>query len=265
MAWKPWVRRIRLIGLLGLLLVTGCNLFGTMHDDGKASDASVLTADGQSALARGDYNNAVVYFNRALDHDAGSSEARYGLAEALVKRQKFNLVDFIKTLTKKSGSGSGSSSTLQLINLPDWHCATYTDLVDFYTQLINVLDPIALGQTHGLYGRNDVNVNLNVGFIYVLRMAARMQELTAASYQVQQLSKSSTTAAALGITQAQFDALPSSFYWITPTPSTAVLTQLQTDIDAGIARLRVAAAATESKKMINDLIDMFSSLQVQTH
>jgi hypothetical protein len=268
MAWKIWLRRLTYASLFSLMFIGGCNLFGNMHNDGMDSDTSVLMADGNAALTRGDYNNAVVYFNRALDHDAGNSEARVGLAEAMVKSKQFNLADFIKTLMKNSnnqGSGSGSGSTLQLINLADWHCATYAELVSFYTDLINVLDPIALGQTHGLYGSNDLNVNLNVGFIYVLRMAAQLQDLTAVAYQVQQMSKSSTTAAALGISQAQFDLLPESFYWISPTPPATVLTQLQADIDTGIARLRTAAAATESKKMINDMIDMFSSLQVQTH
>ncbi|NTV52886.1 MAG: tetratricopeptide repeat protein, partial [Candidatus Firestonebacteria bacterium] len=126
-----------LVCWLVLLPLAGCNLFTDLHHNGVDSDASVLTADGKSALARGDYNNAIVYFQRALDHDAGSSEARVGLAEAMVKAKQFNLAAFIQTLS--NGSQTNGSSNIpgmpnvpQLLKLSDWNCATYAELEQLF-------------------------------------------------------------------------------------------------------------------------------------
>jgi hypothetical protein len=264
--------------LFALMALPGCNLFTDMHHDGSDSNASVLVADGRSALARGDYNNAVVYFQRALDYDAGSSDAREGLAEAMVKAKGFNLAAFIQTLSTNSQNSSTSNSIPQLIKLTDWNCATWAELEKFYTDLINALDPIALGQTHGTYAANDPTVNLNVGFLYLLRTAARVQAVTSATYQVVQISKNSMGSPAalvayvsahlgitiqMNITQAQFDSLPDTFYWISPTPPVAIFTQTQADVNTGISRLQLAANTATSKKMINDIINMFASLQVQ--
>ena len=46
-------------------------------------------------------------------------------------------------------------------------------------------------------------------------------------------------------------------------PPASIFTQTQTDVNTGIARLQMAANTVTSKKMIDDIIKMFSSLQVQ--
>jgi hypothetical protein len=269
--------------LFSLLVLAGCNLFTDMHQDGHDSNAAVLTADGQAALGRGDYHNAAVYFQRALDYDAGSSDARVGLAEAMVKGKGFNLAGFIQTLATNSQNTTspgipGVPNLPHLLKLSDWNCGSWGELEQFYTDLINTLDPIALGRTHGTHPANDPTVNLNVGFIYLLRTAARVEEVTTATYQVVEISKNGMgtpadlvawLSAQLGvtltmtITQAQYDLLPSSFYWISPSPPLAIFTEIQGDVNTGVARLQMAANTATSKKMINDITNMFASLQVQ--
>jgi hypothetical protein len=254
-----------------------------MHQDGRDSNAAVLTADGQAALGRGDYSNAAVYFQRALDYDPGSSDARVGLAEAMVKAKGFNLAAFIQTLATNSQNSQpsgipGAPNIPQLLKLSDWNCSTWSELEQFYTDLINTLDPIALGRTHGTHPANDPTVNLNVGFIYLLRTAARVQAVTTATYQVVQISKNGQGSPAalvawlstqLGVTismtltQAQYDQLPNTFYWISPSPPMTIFTQIQGDVNTGLARLQMAANTTTSKKMITDITNMFASLQVQ--
>ncbi|NTV53552.1 MAG: hypothetical protein HGA76_11155, partial [Candidatus Firestonebacteria bacterium] len=62
----------------------------------------------------------------------------------------------------------------------------------------------------------------------------------------------------------QFDLLPNTtFYWISPTPDVGVLLRSQADVNAGIVRLQTAANTATSQKMIDDLVKMFSSLQIQ--
>lgn len=271
------------LGLFALMALAGCNLFTDMHHDGVDSNAAVLVADGKAALDRGDYSNAVVYFQRAVDYDPGSSDAREGLAEAMVKAKRINLAAFIQTLVagsqnSNSPSTPGVSNVPQLLKLSDWNFSTWTDLTQFFTTLINTLDPISLGQTHGTYAANDPTINLNVGFIYLLRAAARVQGITSATYQVVQISKNNMgspaalvayVAAQLGITiqmnitQDQYNQLPDTFYWISPAPPVAAFTQTQTDVNTGITRLQVAANTTTAQKMIGDIINMFASLQTQ--
>jgi len=253
------VQRFSLVILVMLGLLPGCNLLKGMHSDGVESNPGVLVADGKAAYSRGDYGKAAEYFWLAIGHDPQNSEARVGYVEAALQAQGFNLAAFIQTLAT-SDSSSGSSP--QLVNPADWGATSYAELTALYGGFISVLDPIAQGLTTGPYTFNDVTVNLNLGFFYILRFASRVMEVSS-TYQLQQLSKSSTSASQLGITQAEFDLLPDEFWWVTNNPPAGLLNALQGDIDNGIARLRVAVANTASRDMINDVIDLFASLQIQ--
>jgi predicted small secreted protein len=255
-------------------VLTGCNFWSGlgMHKDGDVTETNshVLTADGQASLRRGDYLNAMNTFQRAVDLDPVNSEARVGLAEAALKDRGFNLINFISKLVKNSNQGSGLTAD-KLITPADWKYTTNDECAQFFASMINVLDPIALGHTSGPYRSTDVTLNLNVGFFYVLHMAALVQKITVA-YQIQQISKSSTSASALGLDQATFNLLPDSFYWVTQNgvPMNSLQTlqdfqQIQNDVDHGLQRLRTAAANTSSHKLIDDIIKMFSSLQTQAH
>jgi hypothetical protein len=235
-----------------------------MHTDGEETNALVLTADGQAALGRGDYANAMVYFQKAMAADPRSSEARVGYAQALLQVKGFDLASFIKHLMTDS---EGPVGTTPLVDPADWGCADNAELINLFTTLINTLDPIAQGATTGRYQHNDVTVNLDAGFLFILRVAARSQNQLA-DYTMVQFSKSTVTAADLGLSPAEFAAiypqLPDTFWWIANTPSMALLTQLQTDTDSGVARLRTAATVSGSQ-LISDLVDQFASIQLQVH
>jgi hypothetical protein len=254
------------MGITGILGGCSANPLSGMHHDGVESNASVLTADGQAALDRGDYDHAVAYFKLAIQHDPRNSAARVGYAEAELKRLHFNLVDFFNSIaTSTNNSGGSAPQTADLLQPQDWGCADMAALTTLLSTLIAVLDPIAMGQTDGPVARGDVTLNLNVGLFYMLRMAARVQEMSA-TITVQKYTKGTPEAAALGIPAAVYDLLPNDFYWVGNATQTQLL-QVQADTDAGIARLQTAANNTTegARKQLLDLINLFQSLQTQTH
>lgn len=252
---------------LGLLALAGCsaNPLAGMHQDGVESNSNVLTADGNAALARGDYDRAVRYFQLAIEHDPTNSEARMGWAQAELKRRQFDVVQFYQTLSTSSQGGSTTPSTL--IAPADWGCADTPALITLFDTFIGVLDPIALGLTQGPVARNQVTLNLDLGLFYVLRMASRAQNLST-TIQVLKYTKGTPEALALGIPSAVYDLLPQEFYWVS-NATTGQLLLVQADIDAGIARLETAAAnssaGSNAQKQLRDLIDLFKSLQTQVH
>jgi|GEM_PF-4924243 len=253
----PLARRFTLFCAFAVLL-SGCNLFSGIHQDGRESNASVLVADGRAALARGDYANAAHYFENAIQNDPRNSEARMGYAEAYLKLKGYNFGNLMKTMMKADSSNPSS-----FLNLQDWGCQSNTELADMFSTLVGVLDPIACGQTSGPYPRNDVNVNFSVGIFYMLRAAAQALQVSS-SFTLQEMQKSATSAAALGITQAQFDLLPDKFYWLSNHPPLALLNQLQNDMSQGVARLHVAAIHSAYPDQLEDVVDKFESLQIQT-
>jgi hypothetical protein len=264
-------RRAYIIISLGVLLIgglAGCsaNPLAGMHRDGVESNATVLVADGQAALQRGDYPNAKNYFRLAIEHDYYNTEARLGYAEAALKARQFDLAAFINTLTSGSQQ-SGSVTTPPVLVLPqDWGCQSYSEVVDFFSEMVFVLDPVAQGQTHGSTAATNPTLNLNVGLFYLLRAAAEAQ-IISTSFVVEKLSKSSQTPAGLGIPQAVFDQLPGDFYWITHVPSPGQIAALQSDVDHGIVRMTTARdhSSSGTQKTLTDIIDLFQSLQVQVH
>jgi hypothetical protein len=264
---KAFYLRIFLTLGTASLLLSGCNVYSGMHQDGKESNATVLVADGQAALERGDYNNAANYFTTAMQNDPASSEARVGYARAYLKVRGFNLSNFLDTLVTNQNTGT---TGLVLVKPADWGCRDYTELTALFTSMINVLDPIALGLTHGPIASTDPTTNLDIGFFYVLRMAARSQQLVS-TLQVLQFKKGSTETAALLASDPYlptvYAALPETFYWITNSPSLLLLAQLRSDANTGITRLRTASAnmGQSARKTIDDLIRMFESLQTQVN
>lgn len=255
---------------LAMLLVAGCNFWSGlgMHHDGVESNSTVLTADGQAALDRGDYQRAMDYFKLAVQHDPKNSEARLGYAEARIRLQGFNIVNFIQTLKNSSEQG-GSGSSPNLVNPADWGCADFTSTITLFDELLGALDPITQGFTHGPVASTDVTANLNTGFLHILRAAARVQA-TSLTYEIQQLSKGSITdpQAQLGISQSDWDQIrnfiPDSFYWIvTPVPVLSLLSSIQSDISSGVHCLDTAASQAPSNQTMHDVVDMFKSLENQ--
>jgi len=242
-------------------MLSGCNLFSGMHHDGVETNSHVLVADGKAALDRGDYANAAEYFRLAIKHNPQDSEARVGYAEAYLKAHGFSLGSFINSFV--SQMDNEDQENLELVVPTDWGCADFSALTQMLSTLIDTLDPIAQGQTQGPYRSNDFNVNINTGLFYILKIVSTIQSISA-DFEFKIMSK--TDWGTLGIPQATLDQLPDEFMWmVTSTnelPSADFLTQMQTDIDAGIARLQTAADNSSSQEMIEEIIDMFDDWQI---
>jgi len=255
-----------IISILGILLVglAGCsaNPLAGMHRDGVETNASVLTADGRAALLRGDYTRAVQYFSAAIAQNPRLSEARVGWAEAELKRRNFNLANFLHVIADDNSNISPSA----LLQPRDWGCQDNAELTAFFSSMLDVLDPVAQGLTDGAVRSNNVTLNLNVGLFYVLRMGARVESFSSV-LEVRKFTKGTPEALALGIPQPVYDSLPNNFYWIANGPTWIQLQQVQSDIDHGMTRLQTAAnnSSSNTRARINDIIDVFKSLQTQAH
>lgn len=249
--------------LLGML--SGCNLFSGMHHDGVETNSHVLVADGKAALDRGDYANAAEYFRLAIKHNPQDSEARVGYAEAYLKAHGFSLGGFINSFV--SQMDNEDQENLELIVPADWGCADFSALTQRLSTLIHTLDPIAQGQTQGPYRSNDFNVNINTGLFYILRIASKIKGLSA-DYEFKMLTQGTDEVDNLNppIPADVLAALPAEFMWIVDSsdnqPSADFMLQMQTDIDAGIARLQTAADNSSSQEMIEEIIDMFDDWQI---
>jgi len=261
------ISRYSVFILVCVFFIAGCNLFTTMHSDGKESNSHVLVADGKAAMQRGDYVKAAECFRLAMEHNPKDSEARVGFAEAYLKvpdpdnpTKGFSLGEFINSLMSAINSDSSDITDMELIVPSHWGVETIAEVEQILTTLIQTLDPIALGNTEGPYQSTDVNVNLATGLFYVLRIAVQMQSL-AGDFSIQMLQKSSPEVVNLNLPQSVLDQLPDEFLWVLDSsgnqPSTSFITSIQNDISTAVSRLQVAASNSTSKDMIEEIIDMF--------
>lgn len=259
--------RYATLGLFITLSLSGCNLFTAMHSDGKESNSHVLVADGKAAMQRGDYVKAAEYFRLGMEHNPKDSEARVGYAEAYLKAQGFSLGSFFDTLMNTMNSEDGDD--IEFIVPEAWGVSAVSEVVTMLTTVIAVLDPIALGQTEGPYKATDLNVNLNAGVFYALKVAAQMQEL-GGNFAIQGLSKTDIPISGSddwNLSQATLDKLQEDFLWIVDTsgsdplqPALSFITGIQADISAAMQRLRVATANMENKdvaEMVAEMTRMF--------
>ncbi|MEW6516992.1 MAG: hypothetical protein AB1439_08815 [candidate division FCPU426 bacterium] len=261
--------RIRFLGL-GLLLATaglaaGCNFLAGLHSDGRESNAHVLVADGKAALERGDYALAVKYFRQAGENNPRDSEARVGYAQARMGQQGFSLGEFANTFIKAVNSDSGSNQNYEFLVPSQWGVATYADVEDILSEMIAVLDPVVLGQTDGPYRSKDVNLNLTTGVLYLLRIVARLEQISA-DFSIQTLVQGTPELAALGLDPALLAQLPNEFLWLINSsgqqPPTFFLTAMQSDIAASLQRLQVAAVNSMARSLIEDVINQFDPWQI---
>ncbi|MBN1595480.1 tetratricopeptide repeat protein [candidate division FCPU426 bacterium] len=255
-----------LLWILPLLLtLSGCNLFATMHSDGKESNSHVLVADGKAAISRGDYVKAAEYFRLACEHNPRDSEARMGYAEAYLRAQGFSLGEFMNTLLSTLDQDSGSNEVVELIHPADWGVSSMAEVEQILATLVFTLDPIALGQTDGPYRFDDVNVNLTAGLFYALKVAARMQTL-AGTFSIQMFDKDSAEVAAWGLSASVLNQLSQEFLWLADSggnqPLPSFIISIQNDVHAAVARLRVAAANSKAEDTINDILDLFADWDI---
>lgn len=251
------------------IMLAGCggnkNLFAPMHSDGVESNPIVLVADGKAALARGDYTNAEKYFKLAMEHGPTNAEARVGYAEAFLKTKGFSLGKFTTGALDMMNSSSSSSEAIKLLSPEDWGVADFTELEAVLVEVINTLDPIAQGQTDGTIKATDVDVNLTAGLFYVLRFALEIEQLLT-SFEIKTVSKTSPEVVALGLPTSILDQLPDEFLWffddLDQQPDLSVIGQIESLVDTGMVRLRVAAANSASGELITQVIDMFADWEV---
>jgi hypothetical protein len=251
--------------LLGFILPS-CNLFTNMHVDGSATDASILVADGQAAMSRGDYTQAADYFEKAITANPQNSRARVGYAKAFLKNQGFNFANFFQTFIDQMDSGG--SGSIDFINPPDWGCATYAEVVTVLTTVLDSLDPIARNLCDGEVAATDPTINLNAGFLYMLRVVATVKvwNTSAAMEQESKSEADSTNGASLGLTPVEYAAisasLPDTFWWVSPLPALGIRTTLQTDMDRSIARIQTAMLQSTNSQLYQDFLDFFSGLEI---
>lgn len=238
------------------------NFFAPLHSDGIESNASVLVADGKAALGRNDYGSAETYFGLAKLHDPKSSEARVGYAQAYLKSHGFSLGTFVVRLLDQLND-QAAGETFPFIRPADWGQDSPADLKDVFQTVIDCLDPIALGLTEGPVSSLDIDVNLTSGMFYILSFGLEVQTLSA-QYDLVTLSKSEVQASLPTVPASVWDQLPDEFLWFkdldtSTLPTLADITQFKTNINNGLARLRVAASQSSSPDMVNQIIDLFNN------
>jgi hypothetical protein len=267
--------RNAVLGLCIVLGLSGCNLFTTMHSDGKESNSHVLVADGKAAMSRGDYVKAAEYFRLGMEHNPRDSEARVGYTEAYLKAQGFSLGAFFDSLM--SGMDSDGGDDIEFIVPAAWGVDTIAEVEAMLVEVIAALDPIALGQTEGPYKATDLNVNLNVGVFYAMKVSAQMQNL-GGTFELQNFNidendiitdADGTSVTTWALPSTTLVGLEEAFLWIADAnnlqPALSFITGIQSDISAAVIRLNAATATMENEdvaEMINSLTEMFGEWEV---
>lgn len=177
--------------ILCLLLLSGCgqwNIFKWAHKEGTAasSDTTVLVADGQALLDKGDYAKAVEVFEKAMNANPKSSEANYGYARAVIAASGLGLADLISSIIQQAKSpnpaplptgnpfinfvspqyASGATATDKLL---DPSKIKLDKLYDASKKAVTPLQRIADGLTDAVIPADDFDVNFNLAFLLVIR------------------------------------------------------------------------------------------------
>ena len=175
--------------IIALLFFSGCgqwNIFKWAHKEGGSTDATALVSDGQSALNRKDYIKAKEFFAKALQANPNSSEANYGYAQAIIGASGLGLAQIISSVIQQAKSPgvplpagnpfihfvSNSFSASQSDLLP-----STLDLAKLYAVSKDAVPPlkkIADAQCDGIIPANDVDVNINLAFLLVVRAGCRV-------------------------------------------------------------------------------------------
>jgi len=176
-------KKIILLIVMSLLL-SGCgqwNIFKWAHKEGESTDTTVLVADGQSALNNGDYAKAEEIFYKAIQANPRSSEANYGYAQAIIGASGLGLAQIISSVIEQ---GKSQSTTLPADNpfihfvsksfSPEGNLLPFSvnDLTNLYATSKKVIDPlkkIADGQCDGVIPADDLDVNINLSFMLIIR------------------------------------------------------------------------------------------------
>ena len=165
------MKKLLLLSLI-VFFFAGCsNYLGWMHQKGTSTNADALIADARSAMAKGEYSNAMNYYAKAMESDSRKSMARYGHAVAYIKSVGFNVVTLANTLA------TSTTSTTDYINPAKFGLATLDQLETLIDTLIADLEPIANGACDGEIKATDSEVNMAISISKVIKAGVIVKSL----------------------------------------------------------------------------------------
>ncbi|MFH1824943.1 MAG: hypothetical protein ABH873_06955 [Candidatus Firestonebacteria bacterium] len=166
------MKKLIVVVVVFMLFISGCtNFYGWVHKKGEG-DADSLIADARAAMTRGEYNNAVSYYAKAMELDSRKSKARYGHAVAYIKSIRFNVVTLANRLNYTS------STPVDFINPSDFGLSTLSDLEQLVDTLLTDLDPIRGGICDGVISPTDAEVNLTISISKILKAGVLIKKLS---------------------------------------------------------------------------------------
>jgi len=236
--------------------ISGCgktfNIFGWTHAEGKSKDPDVLLQDADAALAKGDYQVAMDYYNKVIDSDPDNSLARYGYVTAYMK-QEFKDMNISELLTQLSNSDSESGGMLideSKINL------STQDLIDMGNVLVNYLDDSATGNWDGEISSTDVGMNVNLAFGYMLQAVGTVidgpNKDGIADYNYQKDS------------EGNYKLVDNSGNEINPdTLGDTVKNDVTAKLDSAIQTIQKTIIANPEVGMLNDIKSMLTDLKTE--
>ncbi|MBN2407926.1 MAG: tetratricopeptide repeat protein [Elusimicrobia bacterium] len=169
--------------LLSLLLLGGCengNMFSWTHSRGKDDSVDALSADGSKALADGDYEDAIEYYEKILEKDSDNSEALYGLAAAQMKSVGLDLGALLPKFLNEEDPASNASAGTRMTGSYRINSALddllenldYGELRDATKIAIDMLKDIVRGRADGVIPADDIDVNINMAVARVIHAVA---------------------------------------------------------------------------------------------
>lgn len=178
------------LGLVGLLTLSGCkndNLFGGLHKEG-SGDAASLLADGQAALARGDYADAEAYFRSSLAQNPSSAQALYGAAVATMGNSGLDIGQLVSNLTTQGTPGGAPAFSQALagasVGAPGAPSGTsileqldVAKLDAAVEKSLCYLERIRQGYSDGTISRSNANLLINLGLLHLIRAATQIAGL----------------------------------------------------------------------------------------
>ncbi|MFH1714625.1 MAG: hypothetical protein ABH857_00300 [Elusimicrobiota bacterium] len=166
--------------IIVMFSLSGCgdtNFFSWTHKAGSKKTTEALTADGQSALAKKDYDGAYAYFSDAIAKDSSNSEARYGRAQAAYGKAGISLSSLLASALQNMEDDNGMISTFDIVQpsdlspdslIPD-SIGDLKNLYDATAQVVEDLKIIADGHGNGVIPADDPDVNINLAFAQLIQ------------------------------------------------------------------------------------------------
>ena len=169
----------RIILFLIVFTLSGCqsnvirDIWGV---DEESEDVGFLLAEGKYYLEAEDYDNAYIYYNRALTIDPTSSEARYGITKTRIARQidfsfLVHMAEKISGVDERQADGDPING-MPLITPQDFNFdTTYAGRFSYYLfckQNFMDLHQIIWGISDGVIPSDDVGLNIDCAVLGLL-------------------------------------------------------------------------------------------------